>query len=331
MFVTSAEQRGGVLVAVITGGRPKLAQRHTRRHLPELKKAGFTNICWVVAEHDAPQYERDEYDLAIYPTQWAHDYAAAHWMSTDPVPPPGGFVGAFAGREWACLEAERRGCWAVLQLDDNIASLSVARGSKAGCEVVRNNGGLALYADLLAATTAATNGRMVGAQLCAVPEVRIQTARPGFPYSLFIEQVGQGREHWYGPFEDDITHAFQYGTRYDGATAAIMPLIQYQKEHKSKSGMRGKYNHKRALQLQRIFPQSAKINVRKTHSNGRGQPRIFHTMTAGSIRNPLVVKNKALYRRVNDRLAGVMEEWAGLNQHYNQQKIRARAGLPTTT
>jgi len=58
---------------------------------------------------------------------------------------------------------------------------------------------------------------MVGANLDAIPYVKLQIARAGFTYSMFVEKVGPGREPWYGPFEDDITHAFQYGIRADGA------------------------------------------------------------------------------------------------------------------
>lgn len=325
MFVTDAKTREGLLVAVITGGRPKLKERPTRKFLQELKDAGFTNIVWVVAEHHAPDYERDDFDLCVYPSQWARDYAAAHWMSTDPVPPVGGFHGAFAGREWACLEAERRGCWGVLQLDDNIERITFVNNRRAGGEMPRRHGGMGAFADILAAVTLSTNGRMVGASLSSVPEPEFGLARKGFCYSLFIEQVGEGREHWYGPYEDDITHAYQYGTRHDGATAVILPLLKYDKEHKSTSGMRSKYNHRRALQLQRIFPESAKINIRRAKSSGMGSPRIFHTMLSDAIRNPMAVRDAELYGQVRDRITDWLEEWGELNLRYNREKMTTRA------
>lgn len=325
MFVTSAEQRGGLLVAIITGGRPKLSQRPTRKLIPALRAAGVHDVVWVVSDKDAPDYERDDNDLAIYSADWAHEYAADHWMQPTP-PEPGAFLGAFPGREWACLEAERRGCWGVLQLDDNIVRLSVAQGGGgAGSQVVDINGGAGLYADILAALALSTNGRMVGAQLDAVPEQQAILARPGFPYSMFIERVGDGREHWYGPFEDDITHAFQYGTRADGATSVVVPLTRYAKESKSKTGMRAKYNHERSVQLQRIFPESAKIGVRLTRANGQGEPRVFHTMTANAIRNPMTISDQQLYDSLRARFADLISEWRQLKHASNREKVMKRA------
>lgn len=332
MFVTSAEQRAGVLVAVISGGRPTLKERPTHKLLDDLHAAGFTNIVWVVAEHDADGYERDDYEMAVYPSQWSYEYAASHWMSTDPVPGPGGFHGAFTGREWACLEAERRGCWAVLQLDDNVESLQFVKGVRASWEIPRRHGQLAMHADLFAGVALSTNGRMVGAQLNSIPEPEINVARPGFCYSVFLERVGEGREHWYGPFEDDITHAYQYGTRADGATPVIMPMLLYTKEFKAKTGMRTKYNHKRAVQLQRIFPESAKINIRRSKSNGAGGARVFHTMLPTAIRNPLTIHNVDLYNKVTQRLTDLLTEWGHLNLKYNREKIMGRiekAGITT--
>lgn len=324
MFVTSADQRAGLLVAVITGGRPELKDRPTHKFLDELRAAGFTNITWVVAEHHADDYERDDHDMSVYPSQWAADYARRHWMSVDPCPPAGGFHGAFPGREWACLEAERRGCWGVLQLDDNIKALTFLQTRSAGYNIIRENGGMALFADLLAGVTLSTNGRMVGAQLMSLPRVQLEVARPGFPYSCFIEQVGDGREPWNGPFEDDITHAFQYGTRADGATAAVLPMLLYGKEHASNTGMRKKYNHKRSVQLQRLFPESARIGIRKAKSDGRYNPRIFHTMLPNAIRNPLAVTDRGLYNQVVERLNGMLSEWSESNIKHNRAKVEER-------
>lgn len=324
MFVTNAKERAGLLVAVISGGRPQLKERPTHKFLNDLKKAGFANIVWVVSDHEAHTYQRDEHEICTYPAEWKHEYASTHWMSTDPVPPPTGFHGAFPGREWACLEAERRGCWGVLQLDDNIADIYLVRKRRAGREILEQNGGLACYADILAGIIKSTNARMVGAQLSAVPPQGIIIARKGFPYSLFIEQVGKGREHWYGPFEDDITHAYQYGTRYDGVTAAVAPLLTYTKESKSKTGMRSNYTGKRALQLQRIFPESARIRINKTKSNGQGDPRIFHKMSTNAIRNPLTVRDKATYGSLEQHVNDLLATWHELENKYIKHKIEGR-------
>ena len=212
----------------------------------------------------------------------------------------------------------------MLQLDDNIVALSFARDTKAGLEIPRKNRRMATHADLICAIALSTNARMAGGSLSSIPAVDLRIARTGFCYSLFVERVGEGREHWYGPFEDDITHAYQYGTRHDGAVPAIAPLLLYKKEFKSTSGMRSNYNHKRALQLQRIFPETAKINVRRAKSCGAGGPRIFHTMLADAIRNPLVVKDHELYQKITNRLQELCEEWAALNRKYNREKMQRR-------
>lgn len=323
MSVTSTTERAGLLVAVITGGRPKLTQRPTARFLPALADAGHP-VTWVVSDQDQPGYETDDFEQAVYTREWAEEYAAAHWMLPTP-PEPGAFLGAFPGREWACREAERRGCWGVLQLDDNIVRLSFPRGSKAAIDLVREHGGLSLFADLLGGISLSTNSRMTGAQLDAVVTLQRQVARPGFPYSCFIEQVGEGREEWFGPFEDDITHAFQYGRRADGATAAVMPMLRYMKESKSKTGMRAKYNHERAVQLQRIFPESATVKVMATRSNGKGEPRVFHKMASNSIRNPLVVRDQERFELVRQTQTDLLAEFTSRIREENRIKVIGRA------
>ena len=57
-----------VLVAVITGNRPRLEQRPTRLILDRLEAAGYANIEWVVRENHAPEYERDHRPLNVYST-----------------------------------------------------------------------------------------------------------------------------------------------------------------------------------------------------------------------------------------------------------------------
>jgi hypothetical protein len=325
MFVTSSEQRGGLLVAVVSGGRPTLAERPTARFLSSLHDIGINDIVWVVSEKDAPDYEQDEHPMVVYPKDWAFEYASAHWMLASPPNP--GFLGAFPGREWACREAERRGCWGVLQLDDNIIRLAFPRDAQGGRDMAIRHGELALFVDLLTAVTQATNGRMVGANLMSIPSLKLQIARAGFPYSCFIERVGTGRESWYGPYEDDITHAYQYGTRADSAssTAVLVPLLRYKKEPKSKSAMRAYYDHTRAVSLQRIFPESAKIVIKSTTSNGRGNARVYHQMSAKAIRNPMIVKDRELYLTVKSRIEEMLIEWRGLSELAVRAKIKRRA------
>jgi hypothetical protein len=324
MFVTRSDQRSGLLVAVISGMRPKLDERPTAQFLSDLHGFGVHDIVWVISERDAPDYEHDDHGLAVYTKDWSLDYARQHWMlAAEPNP---GFLGAFPGREWACREAERRGCWGVLQLDDNIIRAVFPRDGWAGREVVARNGGLALFVDLLIAVTLATNGRMVGAQLSSIPYVKLQLARAGFPYSCFIEKVGAGREDWYGPYEDDITHAFQYGTRADAgsSTAIVLPLLRYKKEPSSKSAMRSYYDHTRAVSLQRIFPEAANITIKQKRSNGMGTPRVYHTMGPGAIRNRMVVKDKELFLGVKARIEELLPQWRELNAQRVREKCARR-------
>jgi hypothetical protein len=328
MFATSSEQRAGLLVAIITGGRPKLAQRPSARWVEDLRAAGVGDVVWVVSERDAPGYELDGADLSVYPQAWAYDYAREHWMNLDP-PDQDGFLGAFPGREWACREAERRGFWGVLQLDDNIFRLTFRRGTGTSRRIIRKYGGMGLYADILAAGALATNARTCGAQLEGVNSARSESTRiirAGFPYSCFVEKVGAGRESWYGPFEDDITHSFQYGDRADGATAALVPALRYTKESKSKTGMRGSYDSTRAVQLQRMVPQGAKIMVKASKCNGRGDPRVFHQMSPGAIRNPVRIHDQDLYQAMRDRLAQLSREWYAAELVENRAKVMKRLG-----
>lgn len=326
MFATSAEQRSGLLVAIITGGRSQIQERPTAKYIDQLRAAGVADVVWAVSDRDAPRYERDGCDLAVYPHRWAYEYARGHWMGTTP-PDPDGFFGAFPGREWACLEAERRGCWGVLQLDDNIKRITFRRVTGASLRVLAEAGGLSLFADVLAAMALSTNARTVGARLGSANPAASDTRpmiRPGFPYSCFIERVGLGREHWFGPFEDDITHSFQYGDRADGATAAVMPWLFYEKESKSTTGMRAKYDATRSVQLQRLIPQGASVGIQASKSNGRGGPRVFHKMKPGAIRNPVVVRDRRLYQSAADRLNRLTEQWYAAEVDANRTKVMKR-------
>lgn len=312
-LVTTDEQRAGLLVAVVSGDRPTLKERPTHRFLAGLAELGVSGPVWVVSSSDAPLYEEDDYELCVYPQAWAEEYADAHWTDINPRQ-PGGRLGPPPGREWACREAERRGCWGVLTLDDNITRLNIIREGSCGVTfaLADDLGGLGFYADMLAGVALSTNARMIGANLDAVPSIAKSdrvVARPGFPYSLYVERVGPGREEWYGPCEDDIIHAFQYGTRPDGATAAVMPFLLYRKENLSGTGLRRIYDSTRSVGLQRMFPESAKVIIRKAHANGRGEPRVFHKMSRNAIRNPLTVHDRALYAAVRANLEALTALW----------------------
>jgi hypothetical protein len=325
MSLTPGSKLSGVLPVVVSGGRPLLRQRPTGRLLADLHGVTADPV-WVVSDLEAAGYEDDGHEIVTYSREWAEGYAAAHWTAMSP-PEPGGFLGAFPGREHACRVAEERGCWGVLQLDDNILQVNVFRGSKAGHRVAEAHGRLALHADVLSAVTLSTNGRMTGAFLDSVrPSYKFCVARVGFPYSLFLERTGPGREEWFGPYEDDITHAIQYGASADAGTALVVPVIHYRKDHGSRAtGMRASYNHERSVPLQRMFPESAKVTVIKSHSNGRGGARVFHKMAHGSIRTPMVVTDRELYGRVNEFLAGLGREFTDMHVRDVRDRVKERA------
>jgi hypothetical protein len=323
-LLTPATKLKGILPVVISGGRPRLKERCVARFLPSLQ--GVTDDpVWAVTDKDAPEYEPDGHEIVPYARDWAEEYAARNWTATRPMV-PGGFLGAFPGREFACRLAEERGCWAVMQLDDNINRLQCFTSYAAAVRVVRNHGSLGMFADVLAAVTLSTNGRMVGGYLDSVnPEPsQLKVSRVGFPYSLFIEVTGDGREPWVGPFEDDITHAYQYGDNASSDTTLLVPALRYKKESSSRTGMRARYTGERAVPLQRMFPESAKIGIRKAHSNGRGGSRVFHTMGRGALRTPMVITDRELYGRVGDflRMLGreTVEERHGDLMEKAQQK-----------
>lgn len=327
MSLTPEDRLRGILPVVITGGRPLLKQRPVTRLLPDLH--GITaDPVWIVRDDDAVGYEEDGHEIAAYPRAWAEQYAGSHWTGLKP-PEPGGFLGAFPGREYACRLAEERGCWATLQLDDNIVRLICFRNYKAGTSMAAERGGLSLYADILAAVTLSTNGWMTGVYLdSARPTRPFWVSRTGFPYSLFLERTGPGREEWFGPFEDDITHAYQYGSNATSATALIVPMLRYGKEHASSTGMRAKYNGERAVPLQRMFPETAKVGVNKTRSNGRGSSRVFHKMTSGAIRTPMIVTDRDLYRKVAAQLSDMAKEFSDAFQQDVRAKVERQIVKP---
>ncbi len=298
-----------------------LNQRPTKRLLDELKRHGV-DTGWVLSDLDATGYEKDHHELITYPREWAVEYAKHHWISNIECTSDS-FLGAFPGREWACQVAEKRGYWAVLQLDDNIIQTAFGKPSKVGIELAKRYGFIS-FLDLLAQVTFSTNSCMTGASLSAVATAKPVIARKGFPYSCFVEQVGPGRERWWGPFEDDITHALQYGTRHDGVTAALMPLLRYGKESKSTTGMRSAYNHTRSVQLQRCFPESVKLSIRHGRANGYGDPRVFHHMDRNAIRNPLRVKNPEIYQGVGNRLTEILSTYDGEAKNALIEKVRSR-------
>ncbi len=323
-YLTTAAQRKGLLVAIISGGRPTLAERKTARWLDTMKLFKPAGIVWVVDRKDEPTYQTDEHEICWYEHDWALEYAKAHWTDVQLKPEEAKALGGFPGREWACLEAERRGCWGVLQLDDNICDLRMPRGAASGARIARQHGALGMYADFLSAMALSTNGRMVGANLNSVAQDRPVLIRQGFPYSLFVEKVGAGRENWHGPFEDDIIQAFQYQAQGGNATTAVMPALRYMKDSSTKGGLRTIYDHTRSVQLARMFPENAKVMIKKSFSNGKGTPRVFHKMSTTALKKPIIVTDRRLFNRAKRKMEDLVTEWHAAHMAATEEKIRKR-------
>lgn len=327
MSVTPAEKLSGLLPAIVTGGRPSIFERLTARLLAPLHGVTADPV-WIVRDDQAGDYQPDGHEIITYPRDWAREWAAAHWTDVKPMPEDGSFLGAFPGREHAARVAEERGYWGVLQLDDNIRQLTLFVGTATSKRVAERHGGLAMFADILAAVSLSTNAAMCGAHLQAVnpAEEMNQFARTGFPYSLFIERTGPGREPWHGPAEDDIIHALQYGSSAAAVTSAVVPPLRYQKEHTSRTGgFRTWYDPTRSAGLQRLFPEVTRISVQRTTANGRGEPRVFHSMTPDAIRTPLTVTDPALYEAARQRLKGIAAEIAEARREDIKELLDKRA------
>jgi hypothetical protein len=333
MSVTPTEVLAGVLPAVISGGRPSIWERETGKRLHQLHGVTADPV-WVVRDDQAPLYQPDGHEIVTYGRRWAEGWAKTHWTDVRPWR-RSSFIGAFPGREFACQEARRRGCWAVLQLDDNIRRLSIVQGSATAVGVAEAHGGLGLFADLLAAVTRSTNSVMTGSQMMAVnPKDEVKLfVRTGFPYSLFIERVdtGEARQEWFGPFEDDIQHALAYGAdNGDPGTAAVITVLRYQKQHQGRAavtGMRASagYDQARSAGLQRLWPQSALLTVQASHANGRGDPRVFHTTLGDAIRTPLAITDPALFGKARDYARSLVGEVAGAREDDIRRILETRA------
>lgn len=155
-----------LLVAIITGGRPALADRPTRLLVPALRDAGFSDIEWVIREDHVDSYETDALPLNVYSVEWASRYARTHWRHPTAQWVHNGFFGAFPGREHIMRDAETRGYDAVLQLDDNIKLIGLLNATQPAYRSVLNAGTLV---QILVNLALSTNGWMTGAQLSSVP------------------------------------------------------------------------------------------------------------------------------------------------------------------
>lgn len=314
-----------LLIAVITGGRPLLSDRPTRRFFESLRTLG--DIEYVVRADQADDYEEDPgVPLNRYDVAWADRYARTHWRHPRAVCEPGGFHGAFTGREWAMRSAEERGYDAVVQLDDNVTQLGPIDATRTTYyrDIVQPADSIRTLVEI----AMSTNLWMFGAQLTSV-QVKgdYPIARPGFPYSVFVEKTGDGRMPYYGPFEDDIMHAMEYGLNGGrGRTAGLTQAITYTKESKSTTGMRKHYNPERGLELVRRYPANAKLSEGPSSSSPTAKGRgVRHLLNARGF-TPVRVEDAERFAAARDelqRLVTVSRERLDLEA---RKKIARRAG-----
>lgn len=313
-----------VLISIITGGRPALADRTTRQFLPALKAAGFTDAEWVLREDHVAQYEPDDTPLNVYPVDWASEFARTHWRHPTAEWVHGGFFGAFPGREWAMRSAEERGYDAVLQMDDNVTTLALLNSTQPAYQEALDAGSLlAILRDL----ALSTNSYMTGAQLNSIlPTGLVAVMRPGYPYSVFVEKTGPGRMPYYGPFEDDIMHALEYARHGGpGRTATVVDVIRYNKEYKGKGGMRTQYNAARGLEIARRYPENARIALGSKSSSPRDTERgVRHFLNTKGF-TPVRVLDEALFLDANQRLRDGLAVASTLKREQDRRKIIRRA------
>jgi hypothetical protein len=316
-----------LLVAVITGGRPRLADRPTARLFDELGKHGYADVEWVLREDHVDAYETDERPLNVYPLDWANGYAKAHWRHPVTRFEPDGFHGAFTGREWAMRTAEERGYDAVLLLDDNVKALGPINSSIPSCRAAMSPGRmLRILADLCLST----NARMCGAQLNSVPPTKVRILRPGYPYSVYVEKTGPGRIPYFGPFEDDIMHALDYAL--DGGpnrTAAVVEAFRYEKTSRrtNTGGMRKHYTDGRGLEIARRYPNNVRLKVTRGTSSPRDKTRgVRHVLNTRGF-TPVRVVDHDLYREAADQVRRATLDAVAGKRASDRDKMRKR-GAP---
>lgn len=313
-----------VLVSVITGGRPALKDRPTARWFPTLQANGFTDIEWVIREDHAEAYERDDQPVNVYPLAWANEYSRSHWRHPTFPFTPGGFHGAFAGREWACRSAEQRGFDAILQLDDNVDALGLIESKTPAYQRVLNPGRML---HLLVELTLASNAWMCSPRLDSiVPPARPKILRPGYPYSVYVERTCPGRMPYYGPFEDDIMHAIEYATNGGPMrTAAVCEAFTYHKRPRTTDGMRAHYQSDRGLELIKRYPGNAKLSVARATSSPRdktkGVRHFLNTRGFAPIRVTDPARFSTAEAEVRDRMAAAIQS----KREWDRDKIRHRS------
>lgn len=312
-----------VLIQVITGGRPDLGARTVRRHLDAFSEIG--DVEWCLREDHAATYERDEYPFNVYTVEFANEYARTHWRHPIAKWEPGGFFGAFPGREWAMRSGRERGYDLVLQLDDNVLDIGPISATHPAYRVGATP--LEMVREMVE-IAASTNISLLGMQLSSViAKPRMKVARPGFPYSIFLEKTGRGRLPYFGPFEDDIMHAMDYGLSPSPLqTAGVIESFTYRKESSSKSGMRAHYNPTRGLELAKRYPRNARISVsRRTSSPNDTERGVRHHLKTTGF-TPVRVLDRPRFDAAASAISLFSEKALASWRSRNREKMRERAG-----
>lgn len=291
--------------------------------LPQLFEE-FGAVEWVVREDQVDEYERDDFPINTIPMEFSNEYAASHWRHPVAVYEPGGFHGAFTGREWAMRTAQERGFDAVLQLDDNIirvGPISATRTAYASVTSPREM--YAILAELLFSTNCATLGFQLSS---VVPKRKAFVLRPGYPYSSFMEKTGPGRLPYYGPFEDDIMHALEYGLKGGpGRTAGVMDYFTYAKESVSTGGMRKAYNSARGLEIAKRYPRNVKLSVaRRTTSPNDTSKGVRHFLNTNGF-TPVRVLDRKRYTPAAASVERIAREALAAYTHHAKVKFERRA------
>lgn len=314
-----------VLVSIITGGRPELDARPTRRFIESMHLAGFSDFEWVIRADHAPGYETDDVPLNVYPVEWASEFARTHWRHPTAVWEPGGFFGAFPGREWAMQSAEERGFDAVLQLDDNVDVIGLLNANQPAFRSALDPG---VLLHLLVELALSTNSYMTGAQLSSVvPKGLTTLMRPGYPYSVFVERTGPGRMPYFGPFEDDIMHALEYAL-HGGPhrTASVVDVIRYNKEHKARTGgMRSQYDTRRGLEIANRYPENVRIGMGPRTSGSKDAARgVRHFLNTRGF-TPVTVTDPDRFTAADHALRDGVQAALDAKREWDQGKIARRA------
>lgn len=296
------EKSERILVAVITGGRPRLEDRTTSRYLPALKAAGYDTI-WVTREDQAGPYEPDGNPIETFTLDWANKYAKTHWRHPVEEFIPGGFHGAFTGREWAMRLGQSRGYDAVIQLDDNIKDIGPVEASRTTFN--KHVTHVEMF-QLLAELAFSTNVSLLGMQLNSIPTPpNPKLIRVGYPYSAFIEKTGPLRLPYYGPFEDDIMHALDYGLGKAPTTAALIEVFKYVKHSGGNNGMRSRYNNTRGLGLLRQYPNNVTLRPgRRTSSTAETERGFRHYLNTKNF-TPIHITNPTRYTQASNQITTI--------------------------